>query len=810
MRLGKAFFTIIALLLPSSAWAGTCGNGYAHAYRLVVPAATVKTVSASDLSSQVWQFQFNGAAVNSQPLAALKSVGNGGLVNNTAANSKGFVGFADGIVCDSPSGGNAVKFEVEGGYSTTTGSALIDVFFSTLSVSVDNDRWLFLGNNSVSTSQQDLSLWTDAGFFLVCHHNDGSTLSVVCSLNSGTETNHGATASSIVLLRNGGGSSYSSAGSQYIDTGKTQNFTNFSFTMFWNNPGGAFNAIVSNADAGEANGFISLYENSLNQFEVAYRNGGGFTRRRGGTPTSAMTHVGAVHTAGSANLKLLINGVPTGSLTETGATDPGNTGQPFVFGRDGAASAGYNNAQFDEFRGSTNVRSDAEIAVESFNLTSASFVVQDTQTPSGTLSGAQCVAIQINHGMVSTNDQTNFQINYHGYYPFMADTGHGGLALSANNITWWADSGCSTTPLTFQRHYWINTTGENRFTIFKSSVSHTVDGFIYQRIGYSGDTADLSTNATWSPYYVSAYNFGSPYSISTADDGSANLDLSNSVTGSGCTSFLTLVGGGAFTPNDSTSSCGNDPGGSDHLGAHGVPIGSAARTVTVYAQANINSCALAGTGSTTPMAYGKANGTGMIGPQFYCNASVDVVAGFDTMQLDSAGPGVFCAASGSCTPLVNIANDFRIHRYDLVIGGGAQLNASTLLVDGSPVSNQTYNSPTSTLNTADGTGASGVVAEYRLGRCASHGACWWTGQVANWRVSTAQLTNDRILTEFNTDTRPWDFYTITTATPFSGGGGSSTQQLIPGIITQLKKDDGLGRLAFRTGNGKGFQHRVVQ
>jgi hypothetical protein len=179
----RKLLVIFALLVPSLTWAGTCGNGYSFSQKLIVKHNLV--ANTTTLTNFPYLIPFNGAATNSITLTALKTVANSGSIQNTAANSAGVTGPADLVFCDAASAGNALKYEVAQ-YTASSGKMEAWVQIASLSSSDDQNIWMFYGNSGVSTTQQDLTLWTDASYVGVFHMADGSTLSATDS--SGTLT----------------------------------------------------------------------------------------------------------------------------------------------------------------------------------------------------------------------------------------------------------------------------------------------------------------------------------------------------------------------------------------------------------------------------------------------------------------------------------------------------------------------------------------------------------------------------------------------------------------------------------------------
>jgi Concanavalin A-like lectin/glucanases superfamily len=167
----KLLSVLFLLFISALSFAGTCGNGYGHSSQIILQKAV-----GSDQSN--FPYPLVGT------YSVLKTAANGGQVQNTANNSIGVSGPADLVFCDAASGGNALKYEVAQ-YDPLTSDFEIWVQIPTLHTATNDSIYLFLNNSGVSTSQQDLSMWTDANYGAVYHFGDGTTLSLKDSTTNG-------------------------------------------------------------------------------------------------------------------------------------------------------------------------------------------------------------------------------------------------------------------------------------------------------------------------------------------------------------------------------------------------------------------------------------------------------------------------------------------------------------------------------------------------------------------------------------------------------------------------------------------------
>jgi hypothetical protein len=202
--------------------AGTgCGAGYSFSREVLL----LRSVG-SDLTNYPYQFVMNYA-----PLAAS---GSGGEVQHSTTNSLSRTVPADVIWCDASSGGNQLKHEVVS-WDSTTGATEFVLQRPTMHTASTDSAFLFIHKSSVSTDQEDLSLWTDINCKFIFHLPDGTTLDAKdsCGLNNGTITTIAATAGKI-----GGGAAFVNDAAKKITFGSGNlALTGSPFTIsFWGKP----------------------------------------------------------------------------------------------------------------------------------------------------------------------------------------------------------------------------------------------------------------------------------------------------------------------------------------------------------------------------------------------------------------------------------------------------------------------------------------------------------------------------------------------------------------------------------------------
>jgi hypothetical protein len=192
-------FRIAALLLLSSisAWA-TCGSGYSFHMGLKL----IKT-TGSDLTNYPVKVNFRDYRI--------ATVGNGGNVQNTVSNSLGRTIPADLQFCpDTTGSGTPLKFEGVL-YNGTYGDLTAWVQQPTYHTASFDTIYLYTNNAAVVTSQEDLTMWSDASYFVVLHYPDGTTLDRKNSV-TGTATNKTGTVNAAPQPFNGSASTSGSSG----------------------------------------------------------------------------------------------------------------------------------------------------------------------------------------------------------------------------------------------------------------------------------------------------------------------------------------------------------------------------------------------------------------------------------------------------------------------------------------------------------------------------------------------------------------------------------------------------------------------
>jgi hypothetical protein len=746
---------LISLLLTSAvaAWAEPqCGAGYSFYRTVTVDHTKVPNTDQTDFPVLI-----------SGTFTYLKTVGNSGNIQNTAANSISRTGPADLIFCPASTPGTRLSYEVAS-YSATTGTSEIWVKVPSVSHTVDTVFYMFYGNANVTTSQQDLcGTWSNS-FVAVLHLPDGSSLDAKdssCSQNDGTINS--ATATSGLI---DGAASFS--GSQTITR---SSFTNQPLLLSART---IYAAIKPSAGLGGNNAIVmygndsgsplayALEINSSYHLRSEFDSGAGQVTGTATISQAAFTTVAATYN-GSSN-KLWTNGSADGSTSYSSAATSA-----------GAINIGQWSSGGDKFHGTideielSNVDRTGDwltAATNNQNAPSTFTTIGSATTPTACTAGSQAQSVTIDATKAGTADTTNFPFVVSGYYSCLAQNTYGGSVTSASgyDIGLYSDALC-TTKLDFELDTWDSKSGQIALWARIPTLSHTVNTVVYLCYGNSSITTNQSNKSgIWGSHgYVGVYHGGTPTSATCVSSGSDGLTLTP---GGSLAPAQGLLGGALNTGAGSSDAftCGFTPAGADKISNYGYPTGNAVFHWSAWSR--INSLASAGCFSDClPGGWGKTNGTGAAA-MMWENRSGGSQVGWTPGSIETGSASV-TSISGTGTPSFPYRGDYTWHRWD-VDCTGTTVGACTIYIDGTAVSSATTTSGSTTRNIDNSDGTSGVTAEVRIGRAPSHGAYYWMGLLDEIRFSTnSGMSTSQILAEYNNEFSPTTFYALGASTPVS-------------------------------------------
>jgi hypothetical protein len=246
----RKLLLICVVLCSALGWAGTCGNGYTFNRQLIIQSAV-----GSDQTN--FPVRITGNTATQALQTAMLATGSGGSVTHTAANGISRTGAADVVFCDAASGGNPLNYELAYYDGTTLGAWEAWVSIPTLHTASNDSIWIFVGNNSVSTTQQDAGLgdcstnfWVTAGYKFVVHFPNGATLDAKESACNLTATISSATATSGVI-----DGAVSVTGGTYVSYPVSTNVTTNLTMSGWFNPPTTAQAAVMFENGNGSNGY---------------------------------------------------------------------------------------------------------------------------------------------------------------------------------------------------------------------------------------------------------------------------------------------------------------------------------------------------------------------------------------------------------------------------------------------------------------------------------------------------------------------------------------------------------------------------
>jgi hypothetical protein len=182
----------VSQTLSITVQSATCGSGYSFVRPIILQRA-----QGSDQA--LYPYMMNLAMANSALQTAFLVTGSGGSVQNTTTNSKGRTIPADVVVCpDNTTTSLPLKYEMENYSSTVAGKGILHVLIPSLTTAANVTVYVYIGNASVSTSQNDLTMWSDINCVGIWHFPDGSTLDAKdsCPTNGLDGTINGTTTAS--------------------------------------------------------------------------------------------------------------------------------------------------------------------------------------------------------------------------------------------------------------------------------------------------------------------------------------------------------------------------------------------------------------------------------------------------------------------------------------------------------------------------------------------------------------------------------------------------------------------------------------
>jgi RHS repeat-associated protein len=332
-------------------------NGYSYQREITIPHGNVPNTDQIN-----FPFLFN----TTDPTLA------GTANNGHVQNPNGY----DIIFTSDAAGQNPLNYEMEE-YNSATGQVIAWVQIPDLSHTSDTTIYMFYGNSSITTSQQNPTAVWDANYKAVWHVPNGTQLSLADSTSNGNNgTDNGATAAAGQI--DGGmstnGSTYATIGTPADLANLAQGNATFSAWVYSAANGGV---IMAKDDDNISSGWtLGLTNSNMVDFSVIFNSSNFELSSQQPIPTGQWSYV-VVTLAGTATQSqatVYVNGVPSNSGSG-GSQQTTNDSADILYlanARFGDQAYQPLNGLSDEFRISNSIRSADWIATEYANQSSPS------------------------------------------------------------------------------------------------------------------------------------------------------------------------------------------------------------------------------------------------------------------------------------------------------------------------------------------------------------------------------------------------------------------------------------------------------
>ena len=329
----QADSAVTATATVSLAPAKCATSGYSY-----VRAITIDHTKVPNTDQVNFPFLFS----DKDPLLA--TTANGGHVTN----SKGY----DIIFTSDPVGQTPLNYEMEQ-YNPATGQVIAWVQIPTLSHTSNTTIYLFYGNSSVTTSQQNPAATWDANYIGVWHLGNGSLL----SLNDSTSNANNAMNDGSLAAPGPFAGGMSTNGSTYATIGTPASLTNLAqgpatFSAWVYSAVGNGGIIMGKDDGNNVAGWsLALNSNHNVDFAIVFSGYDIKLHSSAATGNNVWSYVTATvngSATGSATATVYVNGVPSGTVTGGGGTTEDDSAQVAYL-----ANATYSDQASGPFKGST-------------------------------------------------------------------------------------------------------------------------------------------------------------------------------------------------------------------------------------------------------------------------------------------------------------------------------------------------------------------------------------------------------------------------------------------------------------------------
>ena len=664
---------------------------------------------------------------------SLKTVANGGLVNNINGYDIGFYPDCSGT-------GAALKWELDS-YTPTTGAIVAHVLRPTLSRTTDDTIGMYYGGSFSSFQSTPSAVWT-ASYAGVWHLSStagsDSSANALSTANNGAANGTGKLGGGVVM--NGSGQNIA------ITDGAAVHLTGpFTISAWVNRAASNVNHDIFNSenDVSAKFGGIGLRITSANKLSVSSGKNTGeglgvdYQLGNGSTNVSASAWHHVVGLWDGSNLKVYLDGVPDGSMPWTYA--PAYLSTNYVdIGRLRQSGASYYwfNGTVDEVSVSSTNRSADWILTEYRNQSApATYLSEGPQvTPTPFPNGyGYCKVVTTQRAMVSgVSDLTNYPLTVILTDTDLKTVSNDGLVSNSNgyDIGFYPDCSGVGAALKWEMESYSPTTGAIVAHVLRPTLSPATDDTIGMFYGGSFTSFQSTPSAVWDAGYKAVYHLpdGSSLNLNDSTASANNLANINAV----AAAAGKVDGGASFTSGASSRLIRSSPD---------FPTGTQPRTLEGWFKMGANQ-------TQELMGWGdNAGGTSR----------------FAVYWDDDGKLYADCAGHSAAFPWTYNGN---WHHIAFTFPAGATTTSGILgYFDGVP---QTM--------TGDGATLATSAAEFRLGGTpASSAGDFYTGLLDEVRISNAARTADWIITEYRNQSAPGTYISAgPRLTSAPGGGGCGT------------------------------------
>jgi YD repeat-containing protein len=505
---------VFVLFLSASAFAQAFANGYSYARPIVIDHRRVANSDQADFPVLV-----------SGTFAYLATIANGGKVQN--------VNGYDIIFTSDAAGQTRLDHEIDT-YDPVTGTVSFWVRIPTLSHTTDTAIYMWYGNGSVTTSQENKSGVWGNGYASVYHFGTSTTLKLTDSGSANYALSGNAAAGSGSI---GGGASFSGGTSLTHSSVTSYPLGSSPVTLetWFKSPNPVsgdllgYGANSSNGDRfgigmdsgglwveGQNVGVGNAWTSDGNWHHVVGIYGGG----QFNSPTTKVYLDGALFAAGSGGSislgmvsnELKLGGIPTVTFCCT------------------------YNGSLDEVRVSSGTRSADWIATEYNNQSSPStFSVACSEATPGT-EPTPCILtappssfrykrpIIIDHTKIPNTDQTDFPVLISGTFPYLATAANGGQVQSASGYDIvFASDAAGQNQLDHEIDTYDPVTGTASFWVRIPSLSHSNDTAIFVWYGSPVVASQENKPEVWRNGYSAVWHLGHGNVLDATDSTGRNF-----------------------------------------------------------------------------------------------------------------------------------------------------------------------------------------------------------------------------------------------------------------------------------------------